>query len=460
MIRGLRTAGLVWKSAIVLLVVIIIGLSVIRRDIYSSVVCQMQWITFSDSTVQPLLASSVAQLDDKNQETLMNLTARQTLHFASGLELYIHGAFLDERFDRNVVRIFALRRQNSAVPDFMCRWRANTGKLLSEVPAITQLLEYFWPAVFDYFAVSYNCFFTNKSSRPDEIEFISTNEKYVFLITVEKSVCRKKRKQMAICIKPVLGSLETTRLIEWFEIQHALGIRDILLYTTSMTGTAPYVVQYYEDLGLVQTIPFPYLMSVAQILDKGPMDGQARYALYQKLLLIGLQDCLYRFYASYENLLILDLDEVLLPSPQHKDLGSMLHYLHKYSPSNSTNFLFQTAWHFEDYGVTDDIPDIFYMLRMSKASEPTDLSPKSIIVTDRAVFFNFHSVMMPGYRHTNVHHSSVGHLHHFRGLCAHKFNKTQCDKLNQTQRYDPVLAHNRMTVMQNMIGVQTKLQLH
>lgn len=388
---------------------------------------------------------------------LINLTTRKSMHHLPGIDLYVYSAFLDDRFSENVVRIFGLLKKNATLPEFRCRWKTIGEEI--DVPARNGLVDDSWPSWSDYFASYFVCNFT-KPSYPDLIQLTSIDERYAFSIPVEQTVRLEKRKELALCIKPIEGVINTAHLIEWFEAQRASGVKDILMYTTIMLGSNPFIVQYYKDMGLVKTLPFPYLSAVLQTLDTPPMSREKKYAVIHQVYLIALQDCLYRFYGSYENLILLDLDEVMLPSLPYHSLGEMVTYLHKYHIGHSASFLLMTAWHFDDFGFTNDayIPRTMYMARVTKATRPTLIEPKGIIITDRTIYINFHAVVEPKLSN-RITPDTIGYIHRFRSHCSSKFQQAECNGLKNSVTDDPILPFYRMIFVQNAVYVQKKLGL-
>ena len=123
-----------------------------------------------------------------------------------------------------------------------------------------------------------------------------------------------------------------------------------------------------------------------------------------------------------------------------------------------------TAWHFEDYGRSNDtdLPDFMNMVRYPRATVPAQTQPKSIIVTDRAISLNFHSVLdVSDARFSNeeVPHDDVGYIHHFRGLCTIKFEDDRCEDFAKHIRDDPVLPTYNDILVKNTKKVLDKLVL-
>ena len=157
------------------------------------------------------------------------------------------------------------------------------------------------------------------------------------------------KKTIAVCVKPVRGKLEVSKLVEWFEMFRVVGIEDFIIYDTDVMGSTKFVFDFYVRQGILDLIAFPFIMALLDHVDGPHMRPVDRYGVYQQSFLVAMQDCFYRYQHQFEYLLFVDLDEILLPnsdiSVQH-----LAHLVHKQYP-NAAAFMFLTAWHFEEINV-------------------------------------------------------------------------------------------------------------
>ncbi len=399
-------------------------------------------------------------------ESVYNISNHRTLYNMPGLELYIHTAFLDDRFHQAIVRVFALQKKDEIKQDYRCRWDTTVGGIpvKSEVKANHIIIDPSWPQWSPYFATTFDCHFPG-GSKPRNIQLISKDEKYSFHLPVERTLRTPKRGTLAVCVKPVTGQFKVSRLVEWFEMMQLAGVKDIILYNTDIIGSARFVLDYYKSTGLLKTVPFPFMMSILQHVDSPPMQsGAERYAVYQQTYFVAMHDCLYRFRGLYETLLFIDVDEILLPTQANMTIIDVVNFIRKYYIFGA-GYLFKTAWHFEEKQKNPDssIPDFMYMQKHSMGTIPTDNQPKSVIVTDRAISVNFHSVLdVPSKKYSNelLPWENTGYIHHFRGSCDVKFEDWRCKDLLSKYREDPVLPRYMEDLKYRMTKVLDLLELH
>ena len=193
-----------------------------------------------------------------------------------------------------------------------------------------------------------------------------------------------------------------------------------------------------------------------------------------QVYLVAMHDCLYRFRKTYEHMLFIDVDEVILPT-RDESLVTAIDRARTLYPQ-AAGLLFLTAWHFEDYyrahnsssssssssSSGDKMASYLYMQKYKKATNPIDNQPKCVVVTDYVITINFHSVLdvfSKMYGNQRVSPEDIGYLHHFRGLCGAKFEKKICMELNSTVRIDPVVPRYEAALRTSVGKVLEQLQV-
>ena len=110
----------------------------------------------------------------------------------------------------------------------------------------------------------------------------------------------RNRDRFRVCVPPLFGKVGATSIVEFVEVSRLLGAQRIVFYDYQITGDTAKVLDYYQNKGYVDVIPWLYPAD----LDQGSWyHGQ----------LIAVQDCLYRNMPHTEYLLFNDLDEYLVP---------------------------------------------------------------------------------------------------------------------------------------------------
>ena len=107
--------------------------------------------------------------------------------------------------------------------------------------------------------------------------------------------------------------------IEWFELNHILGISEFTLYnsTVQVTDSIKRVFNYYKQRGLLKLhhIPPPFLQY--------SNEDQNATQIPMKL---ALNDCLYRNMYRYKYAIVIDMDEIIVPQV-HDNYDGLVEYL-------------------------------------------------------------------------------------------------------------------------------------
>ncbi len=389
-----------------------------------------------------------------SQSPLADLYNHPVLIKQEGLDLFIHRAFLDDRFHEPIVRIFAMQKKTDVLDGWKCKATSRDGRV-DETIAKRYIIDLTWPWWGPQYACCFDCHFTG-SITPHQITLYSPDEKYVFNLKVERTIVSKPRRSLAVCVKPASGEFDIARLVEWFEILQLAGVQDFIIYDSDVHGPAKHVLEFYKHKGILKIINFPFSQAtVVNINYPGYTQGKQE-AVYQQTYLVAMHDCLYRFYGSYEHLLFIDLDEILLPV-RNESLVNVIQELQRIR-KNGVGFLFQTSWHFTDHGETSDpnIPKYLYMQRHLVGTVPMQNQPKSIVLTDKAISLNFHSLLdVPERKYSNevVSWEHFGYIYHFRGKCIDKFFEDKCEEMIKNTRLDPILPRYKNDLIRKVSAI-------
>lgn len=405
--------------------------------------------------VQPIIIAS--------HISLANVQVVQKLR---DLKFYVHRAFLDDRYNETYVRIFGLEHMDLDTGNWQCRWRFKHGGTPDHVVNARKYHTFSkWPRSTIFYAFNFDCHFKVTIGLPgkvSDIELVS-DKGYRLELPVEETIRLESKRELAVCTKPVSGKLNAIRFVEWIEIQRLAGIEHFIIYLGDVSGQANWVLEYYQQLGVLTVVSFPFYLGVLRQVEPPTINSKQRYGVVQQLHLVAMQDCLYRFRGAYRYLQFLDIDEVMLPVKQTQSWPVVMQDLAKHYP-NAAGFLFNTAWHLEELGSVNDstTPGYMYMLRYPRASVPSMQQPKSVIVTSRAVSVNYHSVldvMAKQYGNQPVSWEKYGYVHHFRGKCTEKLSEADCKKMMADTRLDPVIIRYQDSLDQRVHTVKDFLQL-
>ena len=153
-----------------------------------------------------------------------------------------------------------------------------------------------------YFASQYDCVVPPASQRPNVVTLLSDNAAFSLTFDLEEIHGKsKRRKTLAVCVKPLSGYQASSQVIEWFEMMRAIGYTDIIVYDVDISGPGRHVMDYYAAKGYLRIVKFPYLMSTILLIDhfEKTVSPKLRYGLYQQIYLIAIHDCLYRFSSEF-----------------------------------------------------------------------------------------------------------------------------------------------------------------
>lgn len=124
-----------------------------------------------------------------------------------------------------------------------------------------------------------------------------------------------KKEDFAVCVKGLdfLHEDLSVRLVEWLEMLQIVGAKKVFLYDLEVHPNITKVLDYYQQQNFVE------LTKITLPGNQPNLPGFRHLYLKNKLThkrqneLIPYNDCLYRNLYSYEYLVLLDIDEVIMP---------------------------------------------------------------------------------------------------------------------------------------------------
>lgn len=124
-----------------------------------------------------------------------------------------------------------------------------------------------------------------------------------------------KKKDFAVCVKGLdfLHEDLSVRLVEWIELIGLLGADKIFFYELQVHPNISKVLQYYEQLGRVDITPITLPGGQPNVPSFQHMYLSKKTNNKRQNELIPYNDCLYRHMYEYEYLVLLDVDEVIMP---------------------------------------------------------------------------------------------------------------------------------------------------
>lgn len=217
---------------------------------------------------------------------------------------YVYTAYLDKRMNSTYVRIMSiLLRGKKDNINVICSFK---GDNLRKVTAIKYEMCENHNKKFGGWIMS--CPIPENIPDPCEVTVSSTlnteasikaNNVTLNIIPLDS---QNTKVQYSVCIPPLFGSVNSSRLIEFLEFTKYLGAEKFIFYTHGIQDEKSQIaLEHYSNESLVTVIPWK-LPDMIQ-------DGQIWYHGQ----LIAHNDCLYRSMSLTDKLAIQDMDELIVP---------------------------------------------------------------------------------------------------------------------------------------------------
>ncbi|KAJ8974724.1 hypothetical protein NQ317_000390 [Molorchus minor] len=247
--------------------------------------------------------------------------------------------------------------------------------------------------------------------------------------------------KFAVCVKPLhFDYNREIQIMEFIELNRLMGVEHFTFYNHTIGRQVDCILRDYVDRGLVTMLPWQLQMaSQKEIRTEG--------------LFAALNDCLYRSMNKYSHILLIDLDEYIIPK-YNDTLPQLIDYVsHRLNTRSTGAFSFQNAffylqWDDDDSVYSFDDPVSANLVTLKKTRRKSKLHPhkqrsKYICRPELTVEAGNHFVweFIPGHGTLNV-PPDAAILHHYR-IC--EFGGDDCIKTSSTvdttaYRYKDILT--------------------
>ncbi|XP_076355930.1 uncharacterized protein LOC143249629 isoform X2 [Tachypleus tridentatus] len=245
----------------------------------------------------------------------------QSFHSSNGT-FYLYGAYYDDRWRGGSlpsVRILGMVDRLKPLPTICQLWFDKLKSPLFSTVTYTYAWHTKWGNyknnILQPYVISCKIPKESKGQVPASVSLVERNcQKPSCNLRVVNN--RPVRKQdFAVCVKGLdfLQDDLSVRLVEWLELLRVVGAKKVFLYELEIHPNISKVLQYYRNQGFVQLTP------ITLPGNQPNLPGFRHLYLKSKLInkrqneLIPYNDCLYRNLYSYEYLVLLDIDEFILP---------------------------------------------------------------------------------------------------------------------------------------------------
>ncbi|XP_028144962.1 uncharacterized protein LOC114338558 isoform X1 [Diabrotica virgifera virgifera] len=262
----------------------------------------------------------------------------------------------------------------------------------------------------------------------------------------------KVKKDFAVCVKGLdfLHEDLSVRLVEWIELLNLLGADKVFFYELHVHPNISKVLKHYEQEGKIHVTPIN--------LAGGQPNAPSFQHLYltkktnqkRQNELIPYNDCFYKHMYEYKYIILLDIDEVIMPLEGTTWKGLMDKVLHKALSTNKeerASYNVRNVYFLDDlmhdHGWFKDIPKYMHMLqhvyRTKNFTKPGQYV-KCFHNTDKVLTLHNHfPLSCIGSGCTSYAIETVdAQLHHYRADCVKTLKKT-CEEFRKTRVMDTTI---------------------
>lgn len=342
-------------------------------------------------------------------------------------KFYVYSAFLDMRQGRYLRLIGATRTRGHEKVSCVYWYADPKSTPPVHVPAAVKVIRENWNLKYSAVFVLCPLFLYNLGrtiAAPDAVSVVANAADHV--IGNRLQVLNRDPDPntlvdgFAVCVKPFHYHFNrATQLIEFIELNRILGVVHFTFYNHTIGREVDCVLQEYVRDGLVTLMPWQLdMMSQKEIRTEG--------------LFAAINDCLYRNMHRYRYLLMIDIDEFIIPH-RNSTLVEMLQEFHKkVDPSKAGSFSFMNSFFYLQWPNDPNSSRLLVpLVTLQKTKRRAKFHPhkqrsKCIVVAKNVVEMGNHFVweFLPGRGVVNV-PPEIAFLHHYR-VC--EFGGNDCVK--------------------------------
>jgi len=353
-------------------------------------------------------------------------------------KFYVFSAYFDDRNAQNhYIRIIAATKTRTEEKVVCKLWYAHTYPP-TIVNGINKLIRENWNLKYSAYFIL--CPLINNLPVPDAVSILvkqsnSVNDQNklpsnrLLVHNNPKSRSRVMKNnfdltQIAVCVKPMHYEYDKVlNLIEFVELNRILGVSHFILYNHTIGRNVDCILEEYIEAGVITMLPWNLnMISQQEIRTEG--------------LFAALNDCLYRTMHRFKYVLMIDIDELIIPY-KHPNLLSMLKTLDQVNIRRTGAYSFQNAFFYsqwpDDKSIAHNIP--YPLTTLLKTRRKTQLNihkqrSKCIVIPRNVVEMGNHFVweFLPSKFMVNV-DPRLANLHHYR-VC--EFGGDDCIKTSST----------------------------
>lgn len=348
-------------------------------------------------------------------------------------KFYVFSAFYDHRKTQRAIRVIAATKTRGPDRVFCRFWNRphdenSTNYTSRSVQAKIKVIRENWNL--KYSACFVMCPLPQNQTMPRYVSVIARRGAAAtnLLEVMNNYNYTKPPRRFAVCVKPLhFNYNRALQISEFLELNRILGVEHFTFYNHTIGPQVECVLRDYVAQGLVTVLPWQLnMVSQKEIRTEG--------------LFAALNDCLYRSMYKYSHVLLVDLDEYIVPR-NNDTLPQLIDYLNKRMNTRTTgSYSFQNAFFYLQWSDDDSVYDATDavaagLVTQKKTRRRTKLHPhkqrsKYICRPELVIEAGNHFVweFLPGHGTLNV-PPDAAILHHYR-VC--EFGGDDCVKTPST----------------------------
>ncbi|XP_078381317.1 beta-1,4-galactosyltransferase galt-1-like [Oculina patagonica] len=332
-------------------------------------------------------------------------------------ESVIYSAFLDYRFkEQSFIRMISILPSYGEPTQMYCHFMdLRTQEYFTSVVEIEELgTNQGYP--FQGFLSScdlpeeidsYTLCSVNISVEPEAYRQTDKNTKEIPLHVLDPHGLdhRVNMETYGLCVPPITGEISVTRLVEFIELSHILGVTHFTFYDSKSSEKTKKILRYYTEKGLLTVYPWdlPHYIS-SNIQDNGQT--------------AALNDCLYRNMGQFAYVAFNDLDEFIAPLQKK----STLQIFETVKDEDTAGYCFQFFSFDTSKSVAKNLKTQLYTQRFtSRTKAPVDHLSRCITSPKKVFSLDLNTISNPARTYYTTRHvePSFGHVFHY-GECNNR----------------------------------------
>ncbi|CAD5122921.1 unnamed protein product [Dimorphilus gyrociliatus] len=297
------------------------------------VLCQ-SYFEINQSTVQVRPAESLLYSGEVN--TVNVLKGGWQEFMKKDYHLFVHKSFIDLRqgvFGETAVVITTGILRGRAFYEFNVNCKLYyEGEWITKRAALGQVPRSWRLEFTGWQSVHILCPISKVGPYPSQLILEDTKTLERVFLPVE--IAESGSYNLIACVPIVYGNFNSEALIEWFELQRFFGVQKISMHVWKVSKENWEIFSYYKAQGLLDFYNLDTPYNITYTFEKNKSRAPAKPYFLEVLYSTDLTECMLRNYLRSTYIMVMDLDEVLVP----KKVNNYHELLNKFKEYDTINF--------------------------------------------------------------------------------------------------------------------------